>query len=146
MNRYTVHIITWIGLAVMTGSCAERATVLAPAPKEPLMAGKTEVPPTIGDFEGTISRIDADNEFVTVEHWPLSKTFQVPPGCLIDVLTNANAILAELKVGDAVVVTYSEVGKDLVASRIARQGKAYDEERQEKMERLDEMLNPSPNQ
>jgi hypothetical protein len=141
-----VRIVIGIGVAVMTGSCAERATVLTPAPGEPMMTGKTEVPPALGDFEGTISRIDADNELVTVEHWSLSKTFQVPPGCVIDVLTNVNAGLNELRVGNAVVVTYAEVGKDLVASRIARKGKAYDEERQEKMERLDEMLNPSPNQ
>jgi hypothetical protein len=146
MKRCMVQIVIGIGVAVMAGSCAEQATVLTPMPREPMMTGKTEVPPALGDFEGTISRIDAEKELVTVEHWPLSKTFQVPPGCLIDVLTNANAVLAELRVGDAVVVTYSEVGKDLVASRIVREGKAYDEERQEKMERLDEMLNPSPNQ
>jgi len=38
------------------------------------------------------------------------------------------------------------VGKELVASRIVRRGKAYSQEQQEKLERLDEMLNPSPNQ
>ena len=103
-------------------------------------------PPPLGDFEGTISRIDAEKGLVTVEHWPLSKTFQVPPSCLIDILTNENAVLTQLKVNDPVVVMYSEAGGNPVAKRIVRRGKAYEQERREKMERLDEMLNPSPNQ
>jgi len=33
-----------------------------------------------------------------------------------------------------------------VANRIVRQGKAFTEEHDEQLERLDDMLNPSPNQ
>ena len=83
---------------------------------------------------------------ITVDHLPLSKTFKVTPDCQIDILTNSTATLAELKVGDAVAVTYAELGKNLVASHIARAGKAHDREEEEKMQRLDDMLNPSPNQ
>ena len=68
------------------------------------------------------------------------------PECVIDIPANARTGLAQLKVEDAVVVTYSEDGKGLVANRIVRRGKAFTKERDEKMERLDEMLNPSPNQ
>jgi len=52
----------------------------------------------------------------------------------------------QLKVNDPVIVAYSEVGTDLVANRIRRRGKAYDQEQREKMERLNDMLYPSPNQ
>ena len=76
----------------------------------------------------------------------LSKTFRVPAECVIDIQANASTGLAQLKVEDAVVVTYSEAGTELVANRIVRQGKAFTKERDEKLERLDEMLNPSPNQ
>jgi hypothetical protein len=113
---------------------------------EVTVTGEGEIEPANTEFAGTISRIDAENRSITVEHWPLSKTFRVPPECQIDVLTDANAALAQLRVEEAVVVTYSEVDKELVASRIVRKGKAYDQEEKEKMERLDEMLNPSPNQ
>ncbi len=54
--------------------------------------------------------------------------------------------LAQLKVNDPVAVAYSEAGKDLVANRIVRRGKAYEQEQREKMERLNDMLYPSPNQ
>jgi len=143
MRCYLIRIIIGIGIAVMTESCAEHR----PSAKEPAAMERTPIaPPPLGDFEGTISRIDAEKGLVTVEHWPLSKTFQVPPSCLIDILTNENAVLTQLKVNDPVVVMYSEAGGNPVAKRIVRRGKAYEQERREKMERLDEMLNPSPNQ
>ena len=136
------------GLLLLTvgvlSSCVERTTHLQPISETSL--GKGGLPAKDGQFEGTIGKIDTDNSLITVEHWPLSKTFKVPAECEIDVLTNASAVLAQLKANDAVVVTYSEVGKDLVAVRIARQGKAEHEEQNEKLERLDKMLNPSPNQ
>ena len=112
----------------------------------PAVGEKAEIVSAKTEFAGTVCKMDVVIGLITVEHWPLSRTFKVPPECQIDILTNANAVLAELKVGEAVVVTYSEAGKDLVASRIVRQGKEYEQERKEKMERLDEMLNPSPNQ
>jgi Cu/Ag efflux protein CusF len=120
--------------------------VLKPTSTSATVTEKGEIVLANTEFEGTIGRIDPEAGFVTVEHWPLSKTFKVTADCQIDLLTNASAELAELKVGDAVAVTYAEVGKDLVASRIARKGNAYDREEEQKRESLDEMLNPSPNQ
>jgi hypothetical protein len=146
MKRSMVQVVVGIGMAVMALSCAEQSSVTRPAGAEGTITGKGEVMASATEFEGTIGRIDAKNGLITVEHWPLTKTFKVPSDCVIDVLTNVNAVLTELKVENAVVVTYSEAGKELVASRIVCKGKAYDQERREKVERLDEMLNPSPNQ
>lgn len=146
MKRCMFQVVFGIGVAVMVLSCAEQSNMRKPTAPEATVTKKGEIVSATTEFAGTISRIDAGKGLLTVEHWPLSKTFKVPPECRIDILTNANAALAQLKVEDAVVVTYSEVGKEFVANRIVRRGKAYDEERKEKLERLDEMLNPSPNQ
>ena len=144
------HGAHWVAIGacicVVTGSCAERGTTNGPTTAELATPGKANPEPTDLEFDGLIDRIGADGESITVQHWPLSKTFRVPPDCEVDVSTNVNAKLAQLKVNDPVSVIYTEVGKDLVASRIVRRGKAYSQEQQEKMERLDEMLNPSPNQ
>ena len=141
MKRSMIEIVVGLGVAAMALSCAEHSPRLNPAVTE-----KGEIAPANPEFDGMIGRINADKRLVTVEHWPLSKAFKVPPECQIDVLKNAAAVLSQLKAGDAVRVTYSEVGKDLVASRIARRETVYDQEHKEKMERLDKMLNPSPNQ
>jgi hypothetical protein len=146
MKRYACWVALVLGVAVVATSCAEHSSALKPASPGATVTGTGEIAPAATDFEGTISRIDAQNNLVTVEHWPLSKTFQVPPECDIDVPSNENATLTELKIDDAVIVTYSEEGKSLVASRIARRGKAYDQEKREQLERLNDMLNPSPNQ
>lgn len=140
MKRSMIEIVVGLGVAAMALSCAEHSSRPNPAVTE-----KGEIAPATTDFEGTVGKIDADKGVITVQRWPLSKTFQVPPQCQIDVVTNANATLTQLKVGNAVRVSYSEVGKDLVANRIVRRGKAHDQEQQEKLERLDKMLNPSPN-
>ena len=146
MNRYVVLAAIGVCVAVVVVSCADRATARRPMPAGATVTEDGEIESANTEFTGTIGKIDAENGSITVEHWPLSKTFRVPPDCQIDVLTDANAALTQLRVEEAVVVTYSEVGKELVASRIVRKGKAYDQEQEEKMERLDEMLNPSPNQ
>jgi hypothetical protein len=146
MKYSAIRIVIGLGAVLLTFSCAEQSSVLKPSPTESTVTEKGKIVPSDTEFEGTIGRIDAEAGLITVQHWPLSKTFRVTPDCQIDILTNANAVLAELKVEDAVAVTYAEVGKDLVASRIVRKGKAHDREQEEKMERLDEMLNPSPNQ
>ena len=145
--RYSViQVAIGLGAAILSFSCAERSSVLKSSPTAATVTEKGKIVPSNAEFEGTIGRIDAEAGLITVQHWPLSKTFRVTPDCQINILTNASAVLAALKVEDAVVVTYAEVGKDLVASRIVRKGKAHDREQEEKMERLDEMLNPSPNQ
>jgi hypothetical protein len=145
MKRGVVHVVVGVGVAVMAVSCAEQSSVRKPVVPEATVTEKGEIA-SATEFAGMIGKIDAGKGLITVEHWPLSKTFRVPPECRIDILTNANAVLTQLKVEDAVVVTYSQVGEEFIANRIVRQGKAYDQERKEKLERLDEMLNPSPNQ
>jgi Cu/Ag efflux protein CusF len=146
MKYPAIQVAIGLGTAVLAFSCAEQSSVLKPSPVAATVTEKGKIVPSDTEFEGTIGRIDAEAGLITVQHWPLSKTFKVTPDCQIDILTNANATLAELKVEDAVAVTYAEVGKDLVASRIVRAGKAHDREQEEKMERLNDMLNPSPNQ
>lgn len=146
MRRSMVHVVVGVGVAVMALSCAEPLSVRKPAAADAMVTGKGEIVSATTEFEGTIGKIDAVNGLIRVEHWPLSKTFRVPLECVIDIQANATAGLAQLKVEDAVVVTYSEVGKEFVANRIVRHGKAFTKERDEKLERLDDMLNPSPNQ
>ena len=144
--RYVECAAVGAWVCMMAGSCAERSTANGPTVAKLVTPGNANPEPTDLEFDGLIDRIDADGASITVQHWPLSKTFRVPPDCEVDISTNVNARLAQLKVNDPVSVIYTEVGKELVASRIVRRGKAYSQEQQEKMERLDEMLNPSPNQ
>jgi hypothetical protein len=146
MRHHTLCIVIGIGLGAIVLSCADRAGVTKPTDAGMTTAAKGSPEPASFEFDGTIGRIDADNGSITVEHWPLSKKFKVPPECEIEVSTNATATLVQLKVNDPVIVAYSEVGKDLVANRIRRRGKAYEQEQREKMERLNDMLYPSPNQ
>ncbi len=147
MKRSVIQITIGLGVAILLSfSCAEQSSVLKPTPASATVTDKGKTVPANTEFEGTIGRVDAEAGFITVEHWPLSKTFKVTPDCQIDILTNASAVLTELKAGDAVGVTYAEIGKDLVASHIIRKGRAHDQEEEQKRERLDEMLNPSPNQ
>ena len=146
MKCTMVQVVVGVGVAVMALSCAEQSSVLKPADPEATVTGRGEIVPATSEFAGTIGKIDADTGSIRVEHWPLSKTFRVPPECVIDIPTKAGGGLARLKVEDAVVVTYSEDGKEFVANRIVRQGKAFNKERDEKLERLDDMINPSPNQ
>lgn len=146
MKYSVIPVVILLGATVLSFSCAEQSSVLKPSPAAATVTDKGKIVPSNTEFEGSIGRIDAEAGLITVQHWPLSKTFKVTPDCQIDISTNANAVLAELKVGNAVVVTYAEVGKDLVASRIVRMGRAHDREQEEKMDRLNDMLNPSPNQ
>jgi Cu/Ag efflux protein CusF len=146
MKNTVISIVIGLGVAILSFSCAEQSSVFKSPPTGATVTERGKIVPANTEFEGTIGRIDPEGGFITVEHWPLSKTFKVTPDCQIDILTNASAVLAQLKTGDAVAVTYAEVGKDLVASRIARMGRAHDREEEQKRERLDDMLNPSPNQ
>jgi len=144
------HRVHWIAIGVCLSvgamSCVERQVAIKPTDVDVTAAEKGKVEPASFEFDGTIDKLDVENGILTVQHWPLSKKFRVPPECEIDVSTNANAALVQLKVNDPVAVVYSEVGNDFVANRIVRRGKAYDQEQREKMERLNDMLYPSPNQ
>ncbi len=146
MKRSVIQIAVGLGVAVLAFSCTQQSSVLKSSAVAGTVTGHAEIALANPEFEGTIGRIDPEAGFITVVHWPISRNFKVTASCQIDILTNANAALTELKVGDAVAVTYAEIGKDFVANRIARRGKAYDREEEQKRERLDEMLNPSPNQ
>jgi len=145
MRHQTLCIVIGISLSIAMLSCADRTTATKPTDAAMTAANGNPEPASL-EFDGTIDKIDVDNGAITVEHWPLSKKFKVPPECEIDIATNGNAALAQLKVNDPVSVAYSEVGKDLVANRIRRRGKAYDQEQRGRMERLNDMLYPSPNQ
>jgi hypothetical protein len=145
MKHPVVRVVIGVCVAVMALSCAEQSSVRKPASPEATVTSSGEIE-SATEFAGTIGKIDAEKGLIWVEHWPLSKMFRVPPECVIDIPTNVKTGLAQLKVQDAVVVTYSETGNEFVANRIVRQGKAFTKERDEKLERLDEMLNPSPNQ
>ncbi|MGO9243480.1 MAG: hypothetical protein ACLPT4_08460 [Verrucomicrobiia bacterium] len=146
MKRQTLCIVIGIGVGAIAVSCADRTAATKPTDAGMAAAAKGNPEPASLEFDGTIGKIDADNGSITVEHWPLSKKFRVPPDCEIDISTNVNATLVQLKVNDPVTVAYSEVGKDFVANRIRRRGKAFDQEQREKFERLNDMLYPSPNQ
>lgn len=146
MKHQALCIVIGIGVGASAVSCADRAVATKPTDDGMVMVAKGNPELESLEFDGTIGKIDADNGSITVERWPLSKKFRVPPECEINVSTNANATLAQLKVNDPVAVAYSEAGKDLVANRIVRRGKAYEQEQREKMERLNDMLYPSPNQ
>lgn len=146
MNHRALCIVVGIGMGISAVSCADRTAATKPTDAGMTAAANGNPGPASLEFDGMIDKIDADNGSITVQHWPLSKKFRVPPECEIDVSTNANATLGQLKVNDPVAVAYSEVGKDLVANRIVRRGKAYEQEQRGKMERLNDMLYPSPNQ
>ena len=146
MKRPTLCVVVAIGLAVIAVSCADQTATNKPADAGLAAAANGSAGPEDLQFDGTIAQIDADNGSITVEHWPLSKKFRVPADCEIDVSTNANVTLAQLKVNDPVAVGYTEIGKEFVATRIVKRGRAYAQDQREKMERLYEMLNPSPNQ
>ncbi len=146
MKHQALCIVIGIGVGASAVSCADRAVATKPTDDGMVMVAKGNPELESLEFDGTIGKIDADNGSITVERWPLSKKFRVPPECEINVSTNANATLAQLKVNDPVAVAYSEAGEDLVANRMVRRGKAYEQEQREKMERLNDMLYPSPNQ
>jgi Cu/Ag efflux protein CusF len=97
-------------------------------------------------FAGSIDRISQKAGMVTVVHWPLYKTFQVGPDCEIVIPGKDNATLEDFHMDDLVMVSYEKVDDVLVATRIARRSEAYIREKQEQRERLEEMLNPTPNQ
>jgi len=144
MKRPLIEIAVAVFFVAFT-SCAQNPNRLQPPPA-PLAVKGVKTAANDAEFSGIIDSIDMARRLIRVQHWPLSKTFQVPPGCEIDISTNVNSALAQLKVDDGVVVTYSGEGRNLVANRIVRMGKAQQQERQERYERLEKMLNPSPNQ
>ena len=113
MRNSIIQVAVGLSAAILSFSCAERSSLLKPSPTAGTVTEKGKIVPSNAEFEGTIGRIDADAGLITVQHWPLSKTFRVTPDCQIDILTNASAVLAALKVQDAVVVTYAEVGRIL---------------------------------
>lgn len=136
---------TGIGFALAALSCTGPSASHKPATATTTITKEGEVVPEATEFKGTIAKIDADRGLVTVHRLPLSRTFKVAADCQIRTPKNDAAVLTELKVDDPVVATYAEVGGDLVANRIVHEGMAIKRENEEKLQRLDEMLNPTPN-
>jgi hypothetical protein len=133
-----------IGIDALAVSCAEFTTANKPSNTE-INNDMTSTGPVNFEFDGTIDSIDAVSGSITVGHWPLTRKFKVPTECEVEVSTKGGDTLVQLKVNDPVSVAYSEVGTDLIANRIRRRGRAYDQDQREKMERLYDMVSPSPN-
>lgn len=132
MKQSIFHFAASLTLALLLTACARNPAV--------------NQPDTDSSFGGTIDKIDLVNQLVTVQHWPLYKTFKAGPSCEITIPgKNTTTTLADLKVGDMVIVDYQGTGKILEASRLARRSREYIREKEEQYERLEEMLNPSPN-
>lgn len=100
MKHQALCIVIGIGVGASAVSCADRAVATKPTDDGMVMVAKGNPELESLEFDGTIGKIDADNGSITVERWPLSKKFRVPPECEINVSTNANATLAQLKVND----------------------------------------------
>jgi Cu/Ag efflux protein CusF len=136
-----------ICLAASVVSCAT-------APHSQMTGNQAELPPVQKSaeanrtlaFAGSIDRIDQRVGSITIVHWPLYKTFQVGPKCEVAIPGRETAMLSDFHVDDLVMVSYERVDDVLIATKIARRSEAYIRERQEQMERLEEMLYPSPNQ
>ncbi|HTS17524.1 MAG TPA: hypothetical protein VMP11_08120 [Verrucomicrobiae bacterium] len=151
LRRWAWSVGVGMLVCAVAGGCASRSAASGSAANGVTSAGvvapRNAPPENVGlEFDGVIGRIDVDKQLITVERWPLSRTFKVSPDCEVDISTNATATVAELRVNDPVRIAYAEVGKELVANRIVRRGKAYEQEQRGKMERLNDMLYPSPNQ
>jgi hypothetical protein len=98
------------------------------------------------EFAGSVDRINEKAQSITIVHWPLYKTFQVGPKCEFFIPGRDTATLSDFHIEELVMVSYERIDDVLVATRIARRSEAYIREHQEQMERLEEMLNPSPNE
>ena len=135
MKRSIIHFVLGAVLAGLVTACAHH---------KPATGVKMEVD---NAFQGSIDKIDVKNQSVTVQHWPLFKTFKVGPLCEISVPSkDSGTTLADLKVGDFVIVAYQGTGTGLEATRIATRSREFVREKEEQYERLEEMLYPSPNQ
>jgi len=74
MKRSIRQLLTGIIFASLLAACAHHPKVVQA--------------PTDSSFQGSIDRIDRVNELVTVQHWPLYKTFKVTSQCDITIPTN----------------------------------------------------------
>ena len=76
MKYPAIRVAIGLGAAILSFSCAEQSSVLKPSPTAATVTEKGKIVPSDTEFEGTIGRIDAEAGLITVQHWPLSKTFK----------------------------------------------------------------------
>ncbi len=145
MKTKILHAVLAAGMALVMTSCAGNSASSKPASAGATMTKEGEVVPEAMEFKGNVAKVDAERMLLTVQRLPLSRTFSVPADCRIMTPTNDTAVLTELKVDDPVVVRYDEVDGKWVANRIVHSGMGAKRENEEKLQRLDEMLNPNPN-
>ena len=69
-------------------------------------------------FEGKVTEFDANKRTMSVRHDGLEKTFQIAPGCPIDLHDNRSGTLADVQPGNRVTVTYETPYGGAVARRI----------------------------
>jgi len=142
-HRFPVFVV--VGLAATVLSCAHHVQTIGKPPQSEPVVQAQQVDQS-KQFAGSIDRINKVAGMVTVVHWPLYKTFEIGPDCQIVIPGRENATLDNFRADDLVIVTYEDVDGVLVARRFARRSNEYIRERQEQLQRLEEMLYPSPNE
>src|ERR1017187_2626627 len=102
MKNTVISVVIGLGAAILLFSCAEQSSVLKSTPTAATVTEKGKIVPSNTEFEGTISRIDAEAGLIAVPHWPLPRTSKATPDCQIAIRRKPSAVLAQLKIGDAV--------------------------------------------
>jgi hypothetical protein len=76
-------------------------------------------------WKGTITAVDTQNQTLTAEDWPFTKTFDLGRRCAIVSLDNQHAALGDLRPGEKVSIRYQEAEGVRVANRIAENALHY---------------------
>jgi predicted RNA-binding protein len=76
-------------------------------------------------FEGTVKEIDAKKGTMTLRHLGLDKTFEIAPGCPVDLQNNRSGKLADVETGNLVTVTYETPRRGMVAHRIVQDDQIF---------------------
>jgi hypothetical protein len=145
MKLRTIMAAAEVSLASLAFSCAQQAPVRE-SRSRPESAQEISAALSAGSFVGDIDKINKSTGMVTVQHWPVSKSFKVAQDCIIIIPDKADAKLDDLRIADPVVVSYADVGGLLVANRIERRSNEYLKERRDREQRLEDMINPDLNQ
>ncbi|HUK83818.1 MAG TPA: hypothetical protein VLZ12_14440 [Verrucomicrobiae bacterium] len=143
--RHQLLSVVVVCTAVFVLSCANQTPKVGSQPSSQTVKKAQQVDQS-KTFAGSIDKIYKAAGIVTVVHWPLYKTFQIDRKCEIVIPGREQAALDDFHVNELVIVSYREVGHVLVATRFARRSEEYIQERQEQLQRLEQMLNPSPNE
>jgi hypothetical protein len=76
-------------------------------------------------FEGTVQEMDAKGSTLTLRHMGLDKTFEIAPGCPVELQGDRSGKLADVKPGNLVTVTYETPNGTAVARRITQEGQTF---------------------